>query len=191
MRSRTRVTCAHFAVEYCEQRKLLAGPLVITTGGTYSGTFESFDRNVPATTVQTAEPVIIENSILRGRGALIASSFAHSKITVRNTSGFGLNPNVLGKAPGRFFDVENFDSAHLENNYLESTAGIYLLNYVGDRSPSQTITIIDNKAKNIDGRRSNGAGGWLDFNTRRTKKGKSSTADGMDLVQFVQFDKLQ
>jgi hypothetical protein len=191
MPSRTWVTCHHFALEHFEQRTLLSGPLVITTGGTYSGTFESFDRNVPAITIQTSQPVVIENSILRGRGALISSSFAHSKITVRNTQGFGLNPNVLGKAPGRFVDVENFDSMRIENCYLENTAGIYLLNYAGNRTASQSISIVDNKAKNIDGRRSNGTGGWLDYNTRTAKKRKSSSEDGMDLVQFVQFDKIQ
>src|SRR5438067_10169513 len=83
--------------EFLEERALLASPIVITQGGTYSGTWESQDRTIPAVLVQTTEPVIIENSTIRARGDLIASGVAHSKITVRNTSGYGLNPNVAGK----------------------------------------------------------------------------------------------
>ena len=177
-------------LEHLEVRALLASPIVITAGGTYSGTWESFDPNVPAVSIQTSAPVIIENSIIRGRGDLIRSSFTHNKITVRNTSGFGLNPNVYGESPGRFFDVENFDSATITDCYLEGTAGIYMLNYAGNRTTSQSIKILDNEAKNIDGRMSNGAGGWIDFNERTGKRKRSTTEEGADLRQFVQFDKV-
>ena len=100
---------------------------------------------------------------------MIASGVDHTKITVRHVSGYGLNPNVYGRAPGRFFTVENFDSADLENNYLESTAGIYMLNYVGDHTTNETVTVKANRALDIDGRKSDGNGGWLDFNTRTRK----------------------
>jgi fibronectin type 3 domain-containing protein len=174
-----------------EKRVLMAGsPIVITKGGTYSGSWESQDPNVPAVLVQTSEPVTIENSVVRGRGDLIAGAVDHVKITVRNTSGFGLNPNVAGRAPGRFVTIERFDSADLENNYLESTAGIYMLDYAGNHTINQTITVLDNRAKNIDGRKSNGSGGWLDYNARFPKK-RGSGEEGMELVQFVQFDKVQ
>src|SRR6185369_3269700 len=130
------------AIESLETRTLMANnPLVITHGGTYSGTWESDDRSVPAVLVKTSEPVIIENSVVRGRGDLIASGVDHTNITVRHTAGFGLNPGVYGKAPGRFFEAEVFDNAVLENNYLEGTRGIKLINYAGDFSSSETVRI--------------------------------------------------
>jgi hypothetical protein len=105
-------------VESLEHRTLLASPLVISKGGTYSGTWESTARNTPAVLVNTAEPVIIENSTVRGPGDLIVSGVQHSNITVRHTSGYGVNPNVYGKTVGRFFIADVFDNADLENNYL-------------------------------------------------------------------------
>ena len=58
-----------------------SGPLVITKGGTYSGNWESQDPNVPVISVQTSEPVIIENSNLRGKGNIIAA--VRGRLTVR------------------------------------------------------------------------------------------------------------
>ena len=71
-------TAKKTAIETLETRTLLAqNPLVITHGGTYSGTWESDDRSVPAVVVKTSEPVIIENSVVRGRGDLIVSDVDH------------------------------------------------------------------------------------------------------------------
>src|SRR6185369_16291292 len=176
------------AIESLETRTLMANnPLVITHGGTYSGTWESDDRSVPAVLVKTSEPVVIENSMIRGRGDLIASGVDHTNITVRHTAGFGLNPGVYGKAPGRFLDVEVFDNVDLEDNYMENTGGIHLLNYAGDFSSNETVRILRNQAHNIDGRKSDGNGGWLDFN-ERTNRATGVSEDGYEYAQFVQFD---
>ncbi|MBB5365514.1 NPCBM/NEW2 domain-containing protein, partial [Deinococcus humi] len=71
-----------------------SGPLVITKGGTYRGNWQSLDPKVPAVYVKTSEPVIIEGSNLRGRGELIRGWFMN--LTVRNSNGYGMNPNVYG-----------------------------------------------------------------------------------------------
>src|SRR5437773_12540005 len=89
------------AIEKLENRQLLASTLVITKGGTYSGTWESQDPSVPAVLVKTTEPVTIENSNISGKGDLIASGVDHTKITVRHVAGYSLNPNVYGRAAGR------------------------------------------------------------------------------------------
>src|SRR5439155_16651551 len=81
-------------------------------------------RDGHVTGVQTCALPIFENSTISSKGDLIASGVDHTDITVRNTKGYGLNPNVYGRAPGRFLDVEVFDNADLENNYMENTAGI-------------------------------------------------------------------
>src|SRR5436309_1844063 len=81
-------------LESLERRQLLASPLVITKGGTYSGTWESTDRKTPAVLIDTSDPVTIQNSTVRGPGDLIASGVDHVHLTVLNSSGYGVNPNV-------------------------------------------------------------------------------------------------
>ncbi|MFC4456243.1 NPCBM/NEW2 domain-containing protein, partial [Deinococcus sonorensis] len=60
----------------------VSGPLVITKGGTYTGNWQSNDPSVPVITIKTSEPVIIENSTLRGRGNLVAGF--RNRVTLRN-----------------------------------------------------------------------------------------------------------
>src|SRR4051812_47406794 len=108
-------------IESLEPRRLCAGTLVITVGGTYSGTWESDDPAVPAVAIRTSAPVVIENSTIRGKGDLIATQVMHSNVTIRNTIGIGLNPNVLGKPTGRFFAAEDFDNVDIEKNDLQGT----------------------------------------------------------------------
>ena len=73
----------------------------------------------------------------------------------------------------------------IENDDLESTAGIYLNDFRGSTSAGDKNLIRYNQAKNIDGRKSNGAGGYLDFNDR-TSRTDGHTESGYDVVQFLQ-----
>lgn len=148
------------AVTLGADRTSVSTPIIITHGGTYQGNWESFDPEIPAVEIRTSEPVIIENSIVRSRGTLINIYNYSANVIVRNTSGYGLNPDEPGQYVGRFIDVDGWVSITAQNNYLQSTAGIYLANYVGDGSSDQTVKILGNSALNIDGRASNGAGGW-------------------------------
>ncbi|SFH04490.1 right-handed parallel beta-helix repeat-containing protein [Pontibacter chinhatensis] len=145
------------------------GPLIITKGGTYSGHWESRDSEVPAVEVRTKEPVIIENSKIRGAGFLIRSKGYGADITVRNTVGYGLPPTPTSNyaKPRRFLAVDVFRNVVVENCYIENTAGIYLgVEYTGDGSPNQSIKIRYNKARNITG----------------------EVYQGLERVQFVQFN---
>lgn len=137
-----------------------AGPMTITAGGTYTDNWQSLDPNVPAVRIRTSEPVIIENSTIRSRGTLIDAHGFAANITIRNTRGYGMNPNVRSEHAGRFLDVDGFANIDIENNYMEGTAGIYLYGYRGDFSKSQTVKVLRNQAKNIDGRASDGNGGY-------------------------------
>ncbi|MBC6989193.1 PA14 domain-containing protein [Hymenobacter sp. BT491] len=143
-----------------------SGPLVITKGGTYSGNWESQDSNTPAVSINTSEPVIIENSIIRSRTILIRAHQFGNDVTVRNTSGYALTPNGDNIRQGRFLDAGNFKNIRVEHCYMEQTSGIYLADYQGDHSPNQTVKILYNQAKNIDGSYRNG---------------------GQERVQFAQF----
>src|SRR5207248_1740713 len=62
-------------------------------------------------------------------------------------------------------------------------------NYAGNHTSTNTIKIVGNTAKNIDGRKSNGAGGWLDYNERTPKAG-GATQLGYDDRQFLQLDQV-
>ena len=167
-----------------------SGPIVITRGGTYTGNWESLDPAVPAVRIETAEPVIIQDAIVRGRGDLIVSLAEHARVTVKSTTGYGLNPDVYGLSPGRFFEAVNFDGVVLEDNYLEGTGGIKLLDYLGNHTPADSVRVVGNSALNIDGRRSDGAGGFLDFN-ERTRRGDGLEEEGYKIRQFLQLDKVQ
>lgn len=136
-----------------------SAPTTITEGGTYTGCWDSNDRNVAAVTVATAAPVTIADSTVKGPGHLIKASVDGSHVTVRDTEGYGENPNVSGVAKGRFFVASNVGGVTLTNNYLQGTGGI---NIVGKRTdaPSGAVKILRNKVLNIDGRRSNGVGGY-------------------------------
>jgi hypothetical protein len=176
-------------LETLEPRRLCAGTLVITQGGTYRGSWESNDPKVPAVEIRTAQPVIIENSTVKSRGDLILATVRHTDVTIRNTLGTALNPNVLGRSPGRFFKAEAINNVLIENNQLEGTRGIHILEYAGNFSTAQTIRIFDNYAHNIDGRLSDGKGGWLDYNVR-TNKTTKVVENGFAPAQFVQLDKV-
>ncbi|MGA2500707.1 MAG: glycosyl hydrolase, partial [Tepidisphaeraceae bacterium] len=141
-------------------RTSVSAPIIITHGGTYQGNWQSLYAEIPAVEIRTSEPVIIENSIVRSRGTLIDIYNYAANVTVRNTTGYGLNPDEAGTYVGRFMDVDGWVSITAQNNYLQSTAGIYLADYTGDGSVNQTVAILRNEALNIDGRASNGTGGW-------------------------------
>lgn len=153
---------------------MYAAPLKITRGGTYTGNWQSLDPAVAAVTIATTEPVIIEKSNLRGKGVLVEASFTQANVTVRDTHGAGLNSGVAGRAKGRFLNAESFANVRVENCTLDDTAGIYFRAFVGNVAAGDTVKILRNRARNIDGRKSDGAGGYA--------------ITGQALVQFVQFN---
>lgn len=151
----------------------LGATFTITEGGTYSGEWRNLDPDVPAVLIDTDEPVVIENAVIRSRGHLIVAE-GDARVTVRNSRGYGLNPGVAGRAPGRFFTSGRFARVVLENNYFEGTSGIYLHDDRATSESGQTVEVLRNRIKNIDGRHSDGAGGF--------------SRTGYDLVQFVQLN---
>ena len=136
-----------------------SAPTTITEGGTYTGCWDSNDRNVAAITIATSSPVTIADSTVKGPGHLIRASVDGTHVTVRDSEGYGENPNVSGVAKGRFFVASNVGSVTLANNYLEGTGGINVVSKRAD-SPYGAVKILRNKVLNIDGRRSNGVGGY-------------------------------
>ncbi|WP_412027933.1 hypothetical protein [Deinococcus yunweiensis] len=136
-----------------------SGPLVITKGGTYTGNWESLDATVPAVLVKTAEAVTIQACRVRGKGHLISAPWISAQLTVRGCSGVGLNPDVATRAVGRFVHAEGAQSVVVEHNTLEHTAGIYV-NALKPKASGPTVVIRFNLARDLDGRFSDGKGGY-------------------------------
>ena len=133
---RIAVVAATVTVSQAPAGVVYSGPIVITSGGTYSGKWQSNNPDVAAVTIRTTAPVIIENSNLQGKGNLIETAVADVDLTVRNSRGYGLNPGVAGRVPGRFLDGQSFDNIRIEHNYIEGTSGIWLLSYKGQSAPA-------------------------------------------------------
>jgi hypothetical protein len=153
-----------------------SGPIVIMQGGTYSGNWQSLDPNTAAVTIATSQPVVIDHANIESKSTLIESSIAGANITITNTSGWALNPGMVGQSPGRFLSAQNFANVEIEHNSLFGTAGIELSQYQGDGSTSQTVRVLYNDALNIDGRRSS------------SPRSFATAPNRADDVQFCQLD---
>lgn len=166
-----RVSSAEIA--RCDSGVTFSGPIEITTGGTYSGNWESTDPDRPAVNIHTTEPVTITNSVIRGSGDLIYAAAwglgADSAtppgvtLTVMESCFVGMNPNIRGKLKGSPISIYNAASVLVEHNTFEDGGyyGVWLNQYNGNRTGSNTIVVRNNLIRNIDGRYSDGAGGYI------------------------------
>ena len=158
-----------------------SGPIVIATGGTYSGNWQSTDSKTPAVLVATTEPVTIQNAHIRGAGDLITTQAPGSDLTVRNSVGLALNAAIKGQPNGNFVEVSSPAHLDVENNYVENArGGVILHGYSGSRNGEQTIVIRGNRARNLSGLLSDGQGGYL------AGEGSSQAP-----AHFIQFDSVQ
>jgi hypothetical protein len=100
------------------------GPIVITSGGTYSGTLISDNTQIPAVTIETDEPVVITNSTITSKGPLIsiAGTGTGANVTITNTTGIGLDPGVKGQQRGVFLTANNVSSLVVQNTSVSGTS---------------------------------------------------------------------
>jgi hypothetical protein len=139
-----------------------SGPVTITKGGTYSGNWKSTNPNTPAVTISTTAAVVIENSYVTGPNDLISDPVSGNNLTVKNVMGIGTNPNVKGQSNGIFVSAQNPSLLSVENCYFENVRfGVWVRGYAGNRNGTETITILNNRGRNILGLESNGSNGYL------------------------------
>lgn len=190
------------SIEMLEDRTLFAAvaapagvefdaPVTITHGGTYTGNWQSLDADVPAVNIKTTEPVIIRDSTIASRSDLIKASILEgADVTILNTCGYGLNPNVAGEVPGRFLRAEHFSNVEVRNCTMRGTSGMNLYHFTGSVEAGDGVRIIRNRAIDIDGRKSDGAGGFVKFDEReRLSDGREEK--GYERVQFVQLNQVK
>jgi PA14 domain len=135
-----------------------SSPITITSGGTYSGCWQSTSFNTPAVTISTTQPVVIQDSSIKAKGFKIKEGVQDTNVTVRRTTFAGMNPNISGAATEYAIYLLNPQNVVIENNHFESTPGIHIRNMIAPRSGG--ITVRYNTAHNIDARQSNGVGGY-------------------------------
>jgi hypothetical protein len=140
-----------------------AATLVIRRGGTYTGTFRSLDSSRPCVRIATTEPVLLDSCTFEGAGNLVECLHAGARLTIRRCLGRGLPPTKDQTPRGRFLTVSEARSVRVEQCRLEQTSGIYVYKWSGDGSPAQTLRILRNRVRNIDGRYRDGGGLTVGF----------------------------
>ncbi len=136
-----------------------SGPIQITSGGTYSGNWNSTDPNTPAVTIRTDQPVTIQNAVISSRGGLISVSGVKTgaNVIIHNVTGTALDPEVVGLPRGVFISAANITSLIVKNcSIYGSSSGIK----VTGATPS-TLKILNNFGSNLEDRASDGQGGLL------------------------------
>ncbi len=146
------------AVPLTPETTAASGPLVITKGGTYTGNWTSSNPLIPAVTINTDQPVILQNSTVSGPGNLIVlNGKSLADLTVRNVTGTGVDPMVAGVARGAFVSATSFKSLVVQNCTMTGTGFGIFAGY----GTAQTLTITNNQAAGLDDRASDGKGGFL------------------------------
>lgn len=135
-----------------------SGPIVISSGGTYSGQWTSTDRNTPAVTITTNDAVVLKNSVVSGPGTLIkiTGSGAGANVTIQNVDGTALDPPSAGQQRGNFLNATGVATLSVTHCKMTGVSfGVYLAN-----STVQQLAITNNMASNLEDRASDGAGGF-------------------------------
>ncbi len=157
-----------------------ARPITITHGGTYSGCWAS-NQHGPAVTIATAAPVRITNSTIKGTTTLVRNANGGVKLSIDHTRMFGLYPGGHSRWAGYAVELLGFDSLRFEHNYIEQKGGVVLEHWSGVRS-AHPVLIRYNAAKNIDGRLTNGSGGYSGrVNTQFVQLNEVQHAVGVDI----------
>lgn len=139
----------------------MSNPLVITKGGTYAGHWSSDDPKVAAVTIRTADPVLLRDSTVTGRGNLIVVD-ANANVTIRNVTGTALDPGVTGASRGAFVLASGFRA--LTVDHCTITGATFGIKAVG--AQPATLVITNNRAINLEDRASDGHGGLLNQRPR-------------------------
>ena len=135
-------------------------PLTITAGGTYQGTWVSNDPNVPAVSVATSEPVIIQNSAVSGPGNLIWANCNCAQgihLTVRNVAGTALSSGVAGSFRGNFVTTVGAKSLEVSRSTFTGVYG----GVVAVNGTMDSLKITNNVVHNTQDHQNDGKGGLL------------------------------
>jgi hypothetical protein len=143
------------------------GPLIITSGGKYTGNYKSTDSKIPAIYIYTSEPVEITGCLVAGAGELIKCVEA-TNLNIHNNRFYGLAPGN-NEQWGRVINDYRPHTLVFEHNFVEHTGGMLLDHTDTAATAVINVTIRYNIIRNTDKRKSDLTGGEersvIQFNT--------------------------
>ena len=132
--------------------------IMITSGGTYTGDWESTNPTVAAVTIATNERVVLKNSTVTGVGNLITVlGKGSTQIVIENVTGTELDPKIYGAERGAFLEAHDFDQLTVTHCTMHGVSfGIMAIG-----SKASKLSITNNAAFDMEDRESDGKGGFL------------------------------
>lgn len=115
-------------------------------------------NNGAAIYVTTSQAITIQNCVLKAQQRCISSLTNNSNITVRNNLLLSRNTTQTGQPPGRNVNLYQPGTIVVENNTI---IGGGILMQAAPSGPGTTARIRYNRMLNVDGRLSDGAGGFI------------------------------
>ena len=133
-----------------------SGPITITAGGTYNGSWES-TSSTPAVRISTTAPVTINGRVrnLNGGPLIDAVGAGAVQLTVSHVFAYG----AQGVDTSRFVQAYGFKSVTVRNCTIENTSGIYL----GVGAAGSTVNITRNRHHNVQGSGQGVVGNFVQF----------------------------
>ena len=149
----------------CASAQTYQAPIVISDSnygnGLFTGNWQNTEPDVPAVRITTRRPVTLSRSHLKGPADLIECvSAPGASLTVRDCVGYGINPNIVGRSKAT--SSMPAASASCSSSTVTSRTRASASTWTGTRQPrgDQTIKFLWNRGRNMDGRRSDGHGGY-------------------------------
>jgi hypothetical protein len=166
------------------------GPIVVddayvqANGNLITGTFLG-TLTQPAITVLTRLPVIIADSDVSGPGDLIYGP-ADNSITVINTTGEALNPNIRFQQKGIFLHLYTPANVLMQNcSVTGARLGVFIKGYAGNFTHNQTFIISENTFTDIDARPSDGKGSYETTGQYNGQAIHIGNAPGVPAMEFA------
>jgi hypothetical protein len=166
------------------------GPIVIDNtyiqkhGNVISGNYQSTQTQPAIQITNAASPVFIINSNLQGPGDLIV--ITHSDVSVQNTTGIGTYPQLANTPKGKFISATNPINLYVSKcTVTDASYGIYVTGYAGNSSVGNAIKILNNNFSNIDGRPTDGNGGYItsgDFKAHAIQLNNVLSVPGVEIA---------
>jgi hypothetical protein len=134
-----------------KERTMIAAPttapptcvsITITTGGAYSGCYESTSTGTPAVTLATSQPVTLDHARVIAKGFGVQDTVTETRLTVVNTTFQQTNPGAV--VTHRAIDLQEPASFVAEHNRFIDGDGIWIGG--GNVNP---LTVRYNQAINI------------------------------------------
>lgn len=133
-------------------------PVTITSGGTYTGLRIKAEDGQNCVTVQTNQEVILRDCDFYGSNKeLVYARYGGCRLVIENCRFFGRPPLTSGVRMNRAVDFQFGPKFHFRNNTVQRTQGVYL----GTYTTGIDVDIRFNQFRAMDGRASDGAGGFL------------------------------